>query len=85
MLFPALTLSGQGCREDYFICLRGVAVIVDQNCWHLGFTHHGTHGLLAFEEQDPRCFSPTVRSSVSSSTNGLVQDPRQPPLLGLCI
>lgn len=36
----ALTVGGQDCGEPYFIYLRGVAVIVAQNYWHLGFTHH---------------------------------------------
>jgi hypothetical protein len=50
MLLLVLTVGGQGCRGRYFIYSRGLAVTVSQNYWHLGFTHHWTHGLLAFQE-----------------------------------
>lgn len=49
-----------------------------QNYWHLGFTHHWTPDLLAFEEQDPQCFSLTAWSYIASAPNGPVHDHRQP-------
>lgn len=37
---PVLTVGDQECTESCFTELRGVAIIVALDYWHLGFTHH---------------------------------------------
>jgi hypothetical protein len=39
MILPVPTVGGQSCQEHGFIYLGGVAMIVDQNYWHLGLTY----------------------------------------------
>lgn len=76
-----LSGGGQDRGEQYCVYLRGGAVIVAQNRWHLGLTHHWAAGLLAFEEQDPL----VVRSYVARPQNGLFTTTGSPAVRAVCL